>query len=106
MAKFHGVIGYAIQTETAPGVWQDIITEKEYSGDVILNQQRWQKSENVNDDFNVDNSISIIADPFAFKNLGYMKYVEWMETKWKIQSVSLNRPRVVIQIGGIYHDQS
>ena len=70
MAKFHGVIGYAIQTETAPGVWQDIITEKEYSGDVILNQQRWQKSENVNDDFNVDNSISIIADPFAFKKFG------------------------------------
>lgn len=106
MAKFHGVIGYAIQTETAPGVWQDKITEKEYSGDVILNQQRWQKSENANDDFNVDNSISIIADPFAFKNLGCMKYVEWMGTKWKIQSISLNRPRVTIQIGGIYHDQS
>lgn len=106
MAKFHGVIGYAVQTETAPGVWQDVITEKEYSGDVLQNQQRWQNSENLNDDFNVDNSISIVADPFVLNNLGYMKYVTWMSTKWKIKSVSINRPRVVIQIGGIYHDQS
>lgn len=106
MAKFHGVIGYAVQTETAPGVWQDVITEKEYSGDVLQNQQRWQNSENLNDDFNIDNSISIVADPFVLNNLGYMKYVTWMGTKWKIKSVSINRPRVVIQIGGIYHDQS
>jgi len=42
MAKYYGVIGYAIQKETAPGVWEDTIIEKNYRGDVILNQQRWQ----------------------------------------------------------------
>ena len=106
MAKFYGVIGYVIQTETAPGVWQDKVTEKTYRGDVILNQQRWQKSENLNDDLNVDNSISIIADPFAFENLGHIKYIKWMGSKWKIQSLSINRPRIILQIGGIYNDQS
>lgn len=105
MAKFSGVIGYAIQTETSPGVWRDSITRKTYSGDIIVNQQRWQQSDKVNDDFNIDNSISIIGDPFAFKNIGCMKYVEWMGTKWKIKSVSINRPRITIHIGGIYNDQ-
>ena len=44
MAKFSGVIGYAIQSETAPGVWEDQIVEKSYRGDFIFNQQRWQQS--------------------------------------------------------------
>lgn len=106
MAKFYGVIGYAIQVETAPGVWQDSITTRTYRGDVLLNQQRWQTSENLNDNLNVDNTISIIADPFAFENLEHMKYVEWMGSKWKIQSLSINRPRVVLQLGGKYNDQN
>ena len=106
MAKFHGVIGYAIQSETAPGVWRDKITERVYRGDVLLNQQRWQNSEKLNDDINIDNSISIIADPFALEHLGYMRYILWMGQKWKIQSFSINRPRVVLQIGGVYNDQS
>ena len=105
MAKFHGVIGYAIQTETAPGVWRDTITERMYFGDIIRNQQRWTGTENVNDDMDIDNSISIIADPFALNNLGYMKYVKWMGIKWKIKSLSINRPRVILQLGGVYNDQ-
>lgn len=103
MAKFHGVIGYAIQSETAPGVWTDTITEKFYRGDVILNQQRWQPSEKVNDNFNIDNRLSIIADEFMFKHIGFIKYIVWHNTKWKIQSLSINRPRITLEIGGIYN---
>mgnify|MGYP001450408843 FL=1 len=40
MAKFYGVIGYAETTETAPGVWAEVITERNYSGDVIRNTRR------------------------------------------------------------------
>ena len=103
MAKFHGVIGYAFEEETAPGVWEDVQVEKEYRGDVILNQFRWQSSEQLNENLNIDNSISIIADEFAYLRFGYMKYVTWHGEKWKIQSISVNRPRIVIQIGGLYN---
>lgn len=103
MAKYYGVIGYAIQKETSPGVWEDTIIEKNYRGDVILNQQRWQPTERVNDNFNIDNSISIIADPFAYANCGLVKYIVWQGQKWKIQSLSINRPRIVLQIGGLYN---
>lgn len=103
MAKFSGNIGYAIQIETVPGVWIDQIVEKSYRGDYILNQQRWQKSEGVNDNLYLDNSISIIADPYAYLNLGFMKYVIIGANKWKITSLAINRPRIVLQIGGIYN---
>lgn len=104
MAKFSGKIGYAIPSETAPGVWEDEIIEKSYRGDVVLNQQRWQqKTDGTNDDLTLDNSISIIADPYAYSNLGFMKYVVLGGKKWKISSLAINRPRVVLQIGGLYN---
>ena len=103
MAKFKGAIGYVSQVETAPGVWEDLATEKNYRGDVVLSQQCWQSSEQLNDDLNLDNSISIVADNYAYVNLGYIKYIVWHGQKWKVQSLAINRPRIVLQIGGLYN---
>jgi len=103
MAKFHGSIGYATQIESAPGVWEDQITEKNYRGDVVLDQRRWQPSDKLNDDLNLDNSISIIADAYAYQNFGNIKYIIWNGSAWKIQSLSINRPRIILQIGGVYN---
>ena len=105
MAKFYGAIGYAFQLETSPGVWTDTIVEKNYRGDVILDQRRWQAGDKINDDINLDNSISIVADAYAHANVGVMKYIVWNNTPWKIQSFRINRPRIVIQIGGIYNGE-
>lgn len=105
MARFYGAIGYARLEETIPGVWVDTVIEKKYRGDVVLDQRRWRTEEKVNDDINIDNSISIIADGYAYDNMGFMKYIVWNNTPWKIQSFSINRPRIVIQIGGIYNGE-
>ena len=103
MAKFYGAIGYIVQVKTGPGVWEDKEVEKIYRGDVILNQQRWQKSEEISDNFNLDNSISILADEFAYDNIGYIKYIVYRGKKWCVQSLAINRPRIVLQIGGLYN---
>ena len=103
MAKFYGAIGYAIPSQTSPGVWQDEIVEKVYRGDIVLDQRRWQKSEGVNDNLNLDNSVSIIADAFAYENAGVIKYIVIDGAKWCIQSVRADRPRLVLQIGGLYN---
>lgn len=105
MAKFYGLIGYARLKESKPGVWIDEIVEKNYRGDIVIDQRRWRPDEKVNDDINIDNSISIIADEYAYNNIGSMKYIVWNNTPWKIQSFSINRPRIVIQIGGIYNGE-
>ena len=72
MAKFYGPVGYAVKEETAPGVWEDKIVEYHYYGDLVRNTRRLQTSESLNDDINVANEISIVADPFARKNFHKM----------------------------------
>lgn len=103
MAKFSGKIGFAIISEGAAGVYSESIQTKNYSGDVLQNNRRWEKSENLNDNLNINNKISIIADPFAYQNLGTMRYVEWMGASWKITNVEIQRPRLILTIGGVYN---
>lgn len=100
MAKFSGMVGYAVQKEVRPGYWTDAVIERKYRGDVVLNQQRWQSADKANDDFAIDNVISIVGDPFAYKHIGDIVYITWHGERWKVQSLSINRPRIVLQIGG------
>ena len=104
MAKFCGVIGYAVTKETEPGIWEEQIVEVEYFGDVIRNTRRFSGSAKVNDDINISNQISIIADPFANNNFHAMKYVVFMGAKWKISEVTVQYPRLVLTIGGLYNE--
>lgn len=104
MTKFYGKVGFVRTEKTAPGVWTPHKEERSYTGDVTRNYRRWDTSGNVNDDFNVTNTISIIADNYAYECMGLMRYVVWMGTKWKISSVEVERPRLLISIGGVYDD--
>lgn len=103
MAKWCGIIGYAEQVETTPGVWSEQITERKYYGDVIRNNRRLQSAGKLNDDINVGNEISIVADPFANNNFHSMRYVEFMGTKWKVTTVDVQYPRLILSLGGVYN---
>lgn len=104
MPRFYGPIGYAETKETAPGVWTEVITERYYYGDVNRNTRRLQTSDKVNDDINVSNEISIVADPFANGNFHAMRYVGFMGAKWKISNVEVQYPRLILSIGGLYNE--
>lgn len=106
MAKYFGKIGFATLTEIKPGVWKEIITEREYYGDVIRNTRRLQNANQLNDDINISNEISIVADPFARENFHSMRWVEYMGTKWKVSSVDVQYPRLVLTVGGIYNGKN
>lgn len=103
MAKWCGKVGYAITAETEPGLWEPVIVERKYYGDLISNRWKRQNSGGINDDINISNSISIIADPFANQNLGSMVYVECMGAKWKISDVEIQFPRLILTVGGLYN---
>ena len=105
MARFYGAIGYAEITETAPGVWTEGITERNYSGDVIRNTRRWQSGENLNDNLTIDNVFSIVSDPYAEQNFHNMRYITWMGASWKITSVEVQRPRLLLTVGGVYNGE-
>lgn len=103
MAKFYGLIGYAETVKTAPGVWEEQIVEYPYYGDLTRNTRQLQSAESLNDDINIANEISIVADPFARENFYKMRYVTFMDAKWKISKVEVNYPRLILTIGGLYN---
>lgn len=103
MAKYYGKIGYAETAETNPGVWTEQIVERSYYGDMIRNTRRLQSAEQVNDNINIANDLSIIADPYAINNFHSMRYAEFMGAKWKISNVEVQYPRLILTLGGLYN---
>lgn len=106
MGKFYGIIGFVStqEKEGSPGVFVETAEEREYYGDVIRIVRRWQGvQDRVNDDVNLDNQISILSDPYAFENMSHIRYVDWMGSLWKVTSVEVQYPRLLLSIGGIYN---
>lgn len=103
MAKFHGVIGYGESVEIQDGVWEDVITERTYSGDVIRNSRQLETGEKVNNDLSVRNSISILADAYANEHFFAIRYIGWAGTLWTVSDVQEQRPRLILRLGGVYH---
>lgn len=104
MAKFYGIIGFAITKETRPGVWEEVIEERPYYGDLnrcISNYD--SNASSTNDNLRFNNSLSIIADPFANENFSHIKYASFMGAKWKVSSVEVQYPRLVLTFGGVYN---
>lgn len=106
MSKFFGNIGYAINKEIRPGVWADEVEIRSYYGDVIRDTRQYQTSDSLNDNLNVSNQFSIVADPFAYENFHSMKYIEYMGAKWKISNIEVKYPRLILTVGGVYNESA
>lgn len=105
MAKWFGKIGYAVMSETRPGIWEEVIVERNYYGDMTRNSRRLQAASQVNDDININNELSIISDPYAMNSFHAMRYAEFMGTKWKITNVEVQYPRLILSLGGLYNGE-
>lgn len=102
MNKWYGSIGYADNLEVEPGLYEDQIIEKQYFGDITRNVRKLQTSGEINDDLNLSNTISIVADPYANQNFYKMRYAEFNGTKWKITDVEVQYPRLILTLGGVW----
>ena len=103
MSKFFGEIGFATQVETSPGIWEDKIIEKQYYGDITRESRRFSTSEQVLDNINLSNQVSIIADGYVTDNIQNLRYVRWLGGLWKISYVELKFPRLVLEMTGVYN---
>ena len=103
--RWHGRIGFVItvQDEIKPSKWVEKAIEKQYYGDILKNNFRWESGLSVNDDINISNRISVIADNYMTSNLQYMKYIEISGAFWKINSIDIQAPRLILEIGGIWN---
>lgn len=101
--KYHGRVCFTVTEETAPGVWTETETIRHYQGDLIRRSSRFNQAQKVNDDIQITNEISIVADQFANHNFYNIRWIEFAGTKWKVSSVDVQPPRLILQTGGIYN---
>lgn len=105
--KFYGQVGFAktVEEPVGSGVWVDKVFERNYYGDVNRITRRLDQNQQRNDDINVSNEISIVSDPFITQNIPWIKYVKWNCAAWKVSSVEVQFPRLILSIGGVYNGE-
>lgn len=101
--KYHGKVGFVTFVEKAPGVQVEESVEREYFGDILRNSKRWDSAQQVNPNLNINNQISIVADPYARENFFAIRYISWMGARWNITFVDVQYPRLILSIGGVYN---
>ena len=85
-------------------IWVEDITEKTYKADVMSNGYRNQQGDSINDDYRVNVKLSMIAcDAYVISHLNSVIYCEWLGKKWKVTAVELERPRLIVTLGGEYN---
>jgi len=103
MARYSGKIGYAIGSETSPGIWESQITECDCKGDIITARRSNQQGENVNDNIVLNSTFSVLGDAFSYDNFLFIKYITFMGVKWRVTAVEVVRPRLLLTVGGVYN---
>lgn len=105
MAKFSGYIGFVKNETVRPGVTKNVAIEKPYRGDVSGLIFQWESSGQVNDNVDLDNTLTIVADSYMLENVYAIKYVIIRGTAWRVTRIRERFPRLVLTIGGVYNGE-
>jgi hypothetical protein len=105
MNKFYGTIGFEKTEETSPGVWKAQTVERGYCGDLIRNIGRYGSDNKVNSDYSINSQVSVVCDPYALENFQFIKFVRFLGSAWKVSSVEINYPRLILNLGEVYKEE-
>lgn len=107
MAKFFGKVtyGYTAELEDQPGVWANELVTRDAIFDLIKNFHKSENNDKLNNDLVLDNKVSMLADPYAIQNFQHIKSVRFMDTEWKILTVEVQYPRLILTLGGVYNGE-
>lgn len=101
--KYHGIVGFWLDdVEIAPGIYKPGIVERKYYWEISRNGRRWREQNSSNDEFRIENTVSILSDLFARKYFASIRYVIWNDAKLKVTNVTVDYPRITLEIGGFY----
>ena len=99
--KCSGKIGYARTEETSPGVYQEIITEKQYYGDLVRSTAQIIDSSTINSSVKLNNNISVLCNNYMTENLGCIRYLTFK----KVSSIEIKDNRMIFTLGDLYNEQ-
>jgi len=105
MGRFSGMVGYAMEpVETSPDVFKEEYQEHKMTGSVLKTYSNTIEGDTRYDDITLANQISLVGGEFAFKNYSRIRYIQYLGQKWKVTSVDVQRPRLVVTLGGPWNE--
>lgn len=96
------MVGYETEGVLVDDVYTDGVVERSYEGNILNETITFISADKLNDDVDLSQRISIMADPYAFENVRRMRYVTWAGVDWSVASVEIKRPRLILSLGGPY----
>ena len=102
MSRFSGKLGFVMTQETEEGVWLENFVELSAKGTIRSLYVRNDNNTTVNTNLRLTNEISILLDSKIQTYLETLKYVVYKGSKWEVQSIGVNYPRLTINLGGLY----
>jgi hypothetical protein len=101
--RFAGKIGFGTSVEKAPGVWDDLIIERDYLGEVLQSTERLDSSASVMPNYKTTTSISVLSDGVLKERYSDVRYINHMGVNWVVSSIIHKFPRMEMFIGEEYH---
>ena len=101
--RWAGKVGFSKLTEISPGVWDDVITERDYMGTVVQESERLVQGDTVLPTYRVSTSISILLDGPLRENHSDIRYVTFNGYEMTVSSVTIVPPRVILYMGEKYN---
>lgn len=101
MARFSGKVGF-VTGELVDDVWEKSVIERPCKGTVLNETQNYVDGDKVNEDRNFSERISIVADAYSTEKYTDIRYVVKAGTRWLVTSVQVNRPSLILSLGGVY----
>lgn len=103
MARYAGLVGYVTDVESVPGVWVPVETPVPMRGDVINQDYSVQDDGKVNSNITLNHRVSLLGDAYAFGHYQNIKWVSIDGRKWEVSSVKIQRPRIILTVGGLWN---
>lgn len=100
---YSGKFGYAVSTEVRPGIWEDVITERDHLGKVEQRTEVVGLEDSVLPSLRTTTSISVRSDGAHKVTYANLRYVIFQGVRWSPSSVVVDGPNLTVFIGEVYN---
>lgn len=105
MSRWSGKIGFVDEKETSvdSGIFEPVPIEKQHYGTILRETKKYQGGYAVNDNVVVTNRISFVCSQYSIDNVHNIKYAEFNGRMIKVKSYNIERPRIILTLGGVWN---